>query len=490
MKTVHPRAAHEQGIALLGVIILALVLALVGAALLDLAGQEVSSVSGATEVAVTQAVADAAQDLVIAWFHSPHTSPSALAALLTKRQSSLDGSPSFFDQAGRSQFIGTADRPDVLLDASRSADQHLLNDPGTGMFRFLEDLGSVQELKVYAPGTPGLLCTVDATVMTASSSARHAVSMQLGALEIPALRAGIQVGGNLGLPQVAPESGALVHWGDLTVGGDLTVQRVEDLPSQSGSASVTDVSYLDMSHREDRWLSMWIGGSVRLMQLSPGQSSGAVLPLNVHANRHPTPGVRRDRWGYEQLKQLAKQHGTYLAIDREGLLYSSGSVEPGHGVTPDDYLRSRSVGDTRGLIFIDTLDQKAPRADNLGVIRLNTAYLEAVLVVQGHVMLGPAGSGQSLTVLSPPSGGSGMAGSRTSVQLSDIHLNGALYAAGNITLDRSMRVFGAVAAEGTIAAAHPGVTMELWYDYEMGRGLFRGIPVVMRAPGTWMVRYE
>lgn len=490
MKTVQPRASHEQGIALLGVIILALVLALVGAALLDLAGQEVSSVSGATNVAVAQAVADAAQDLVIAWFHSPHTSTSALAALLPKRQSSSDGSPSFFDQAGRSQFVGTADRPDVLLDASRSADQHLMNDAGTGMFRFLEDLGSVQELKIYAPSTPGLLCTVDAAVTTVSSSARHAVSMQLGALEIPALRAGIQVGGNLGLPQVAPESGALVHWGDLTVGGDLTVQRMEDLPSQSDSVPVTGVSYRDMSHREDRWLSMWIGGLVHLMHLSPGQSSNGVLPLNVHANRYPTPGVRRDRWGYEQLKQLAKQHGTYLAIDRDGLLYARGAVEPGHGVTPDEYLRSRSVGDIRGLIFIDTLDQKAPRADNLGVVRLNTAYLEAVLVVQGHVMVGPAGSGQSLSVLSPPAGGSEVVGSRTAVQLSDIHLNGALYVVGNITLDRSLRVFGAVAAEGTISTAYPGVTLELWYDHEMGRGLFRGVPVVMRAPGTWMVRYE
>ncbi|MEQ1627293.1 MAG: hypothetical protein ABL965_07855, partial [Nitrospira sp.] len=221
MKTVQPRLSQEQGIALLGVLILALVLALLGAALLDLAGQEASSASGAADVAVVQAVADAAQDLVVAWFHSPQTSPLALAALLTKRQSSSDGSPSFFDQAGRSQFIGTSDHPDLLLDASRSADQHLLSDAGTGIFRLLEDLGSVQELKVYAPGTPGLLCTVDATVATASSSARHAVSMQLGALEIPALRAGVQVGGNLGLHQIVPESGALVHWGDLTVGGDL-----------------------------------------------------------------------------------------------------------------------------------------------------------------------------------------------------------------------------------------------------------------------------
>lgn len=483
-------ATHEQGIALLGVISLALVLALLVAVLLDLAGQEVSSAGGAADVAVAQGIADAAQDLVIAWFHSPQSSQPALAEILAKRQVSSAGSPSFFDPAGRSQFIGTVDRPDLYLDASRSADQHLLNDSRGGLFGSLQDLGSVQSLKVYAPDTPGLLCTVAATVTTANSSVRHAVSMQLSALEVPALRAGVQVGGSLGLPQVGPESGALVHWGDLTVGGDLVLQRLEDIPVQSESVLMTGMSYRDMSHREDRWLSMWAGGAVRLMQLSPGQTGDVVLPINVHAHQLPMPGLRRDHWGYEQLKQLAMKYGTYLAIDRDGLLYPGGIVEPGHGVRPDDYLRSRNVGDARGLIFVDTLDRTAPRADNLGVLRLNAPYLEAILVVQGHVIVSPSASGQSLSVLSSSSGGSGAAASRTTVPLSDIHVNGVLYAAGNITLDRPSRVFGAVVAEGTIITDRPGATMEVWYDSEMGRGLFRGIPVVLRAPGTWMVRYD
>lgn len=490
MITDRRRVAHEQGIALLGVVILALILALLGAALLDLAGQEASSAAGAADVAVAQAVADAAQDMVIGWFHSPQASPSDLATALTKRQVSSTGSPSFFDPTGRSQFVGTIDRPDVFLDASRSADQLVLNDSGTGFLRSLQDLGSVQGLKVYAPGTPGLVCTVEATVTTGHSSVRHAVSMQLGAPELPALRAAVQAGGSLGVPQIASESGALVHWGDLAVGGDLTMQRVEDIPLQSDSAPVTGQSYRDMPHRDDRWLSIWTGGGVHVMQLSPGQTREPVLPLNVHPNRNPIPGVRRDYWGYEQLKQLAMRYGTYLRIDRDGLLYPSGSVEPGRGVMPNEYLRSRTVGDSRGLIFIDTLDGTAPRSDNLGVVHLDAAYLEAVLVVQGHVILSPSALGQSLSVLSPPSGGSGTAGGRTSVQLSDIHVNGALYAKGNITVERPARVFGAVAAEGTIASAGPGTTMEVWYDHEMGRGLFRGIPVVVRAPGTWLVRYE
>lgn len=490
MVTDRTRESHEQGIALLGVVVLALILALLGAALLDLAGQEASSAAGATEVAVAQAVADAAQDMVIGWFHSPQASPSDVATILAKRQFSSTGSPSYFDQTGRSQFVGTGDRPDVLLDASRGADQQVLNDSGMGFFRSLQDLGSVQELKVYAPGTPGLLCTVEATVTTAHSSARHAVSMQLGAPELPALRAAVQTGASLGLLQVAPESGALVHWGDLAVGGDLTMQKLEDIPLQSDSASVTGQSYRDMPHRDDRWLSIWTGGGIHFLQLSPGQSREPVLPLNVHPNRNSVPGLRRDNWGYEQLKQLAIRYGTYLRLDQDGLLYPSGAVEPGRGVLPNEYLRSRSVGDARGLIFVDTLDGMAPRSDNLGVLHVNAAYLEAVLVVQGHVILSPSTAGQPLSVLSPPSGGNGTAGGRTPVQLSDIHLNGALYTKGNITIDRPTRVFGAVAAEGAITAAGPGTTMEVWYDHEMGRGLFRGVPVVVRAPGTWMVRYE
>jgi len=58
-------ANHERGIALLGVISLALVLALLGAALLDLAGQEVSSAGGATDVAVAQGIADVRIFLIV-----------------------------------------------------------------------------------------------------------------------------------------------------------------------------------------------------------------------------------------------------------------------------------------------------------------------------------------------------------------------------------------------------------------------------------------
>jgi hypothetical protein len=31
--------------------------------------------------------------------------------------------------------------------------------------------------------------------------------------------------------------------------------------------------------------------------------------------------------------------------------------------------------------------------------------------------------------------------------------------------------------------------MEIWYNADLGKGLFRGLPVVYRVPGTWQMRY-
>lgn len=481
---------RQRGIALLGAMVLVLILSLMGATLLNLAGQEAVSAHGERDAAVAQQLADAAGELVVAWFHSPQTSPPSLSSMSAKRHQTLAGGPSFFDHTGRSQFVGTADRPDLLLDAESLSDDRLLNDPDSGIFRSVRNLGTIRQLKIYAPSKPGLLCTVDATVETQRpSSFRQSVTVQLGALDLPALRAGAQVGQSLGLPQPGKESSAEVHWGAFNIGGDLVIRRVDEIPTLSASAPITGQRYDEVMLREDRWVEIRVGGAVQVTQPSPDQSPTPVLPLNVHAQQNPIPGVRLDRWGYDLLKQVAKQYGSYYAVDREGLLYPGGVVEPGRGVSADAVFRSQGVGDQRGLIFVDTLDHTAPRADNLGTVTLNMAYLEGLVVVQGHVLLSPSGSGQSLAVLSPPTLDAGRVGSRVPVRLSGVHLNGVLYAAGNIMVNRTTNVYGAVTAEGTMVSTGSGAKLEVWHNDDMSRGLFQGLPVVFRAPGTWMARY-
>lgn len=186
---------------------------------------------------------------------------------------------------------------------------------------------------------------------------------------------------------------------------------------------------------------------------------------------------------------MAKRFGRYFAIDREGLLYPQGIVEPGKGLSPEVALRSGAPGDQLGLIFIDTLDQTAPRSENLGVLKLRAPYLEGAIMMQGHVVLAPNGTGSTIQALSPPTSVQGNVVAQTPVHLSGMHLNGVLYASGTITVVGKVKLYGAVVAGETIASSDSGSSLEVWYDHDLGEGLFRGLPIVYRAPGTWMARY-
>jgi hypothetical protein len=140
------------------------------------------------------------------------------------------------------------------------------------------------------------------------------------------------------------------------------------------------------------------------------------------------------------------------------------------------------------LIFIDTLDQTAPRPDNMGTVRMRVPYVDGSVFVAGHVLLAPTGSGQQLQVLGPPQVDGTMLPTRTSLQLRDINFNGALYASGDLTLTGKVRLYGALSVGGTVTRSSAGGTLEVWYDYDIGQGFYRGLPVVYRAPGTWLVR--
>lgn len=482
---------NDRGLALLSVLVLTLVLVLLSTVLVQMGGQETLSAAGAKQTAVTHQVADAAVDAVTAWFHHPRLVPTFAEPVLAKRHRTVAGSPTFFDTTGRSQFVGTSDHPDLVLNAEREEDNRLLNDPATGFFRTLSGVGTVQTLKLYAPLTPGLLSTVEAVVSPAHDpSTRAILSVQLAAEDLPALRAGIQVGGNLGLPFLGQESPAMVHWGDLTVGGQWVIQQVEEIPALSKTATVNGLSYQEVGYRDDRWGQAWVGGTVYVTRPLLGEGHTPLLPLHIHSVQNPVPGVRRDQWDYAHMKALAKQYGAYAALDRDGLVYPDGVVVAGHGLSADDWLRTTSVGQGHGLVVIDTLDQAAPHGDNLGSVTLHAPYVEGTLVVFGHVTLSPAtGTGQSLSVRSPPTSGGTEFASRVPVSLSGIHLNGALYATGNITVTGAVRVFGAIVTDGTIVSGLPGSTVEVWYNHELSQGLVRGLPLVSRAPGTWLVHY-
>jgi len=476
----------QHGHVLLLALMLIIMLGLLSLSLLHLVAQDAPGISAMREQTQAQHLAEGAADLIVSWFHQPSTAPTSLAESLMKRQDAGDG-PSFFDAAGRSQFIGTVERPDILLDASNDSDARLLNGPTSGFTGALSDLGWLDRLKMYAPMQPGLLGTVEVTASTKGPKPlASTIKVQLGALNIPAIRAAIQTGQGVGTAGSAGASTILAHWGDFRVMGDLMVNRMNDLVVKSADTSVTGQPYQTLSIREDRWVDYWIGGNVSL--LSPSGSENTSLPPNVHTYQHPTPGVRLDRWDYNLLKKTAERHGTYYRLDRAGRLHQLGSTESDPGLLPGDVLASSTVGQSQGLLFIDTIDGEAPRGDNLGTLTLDTDYVEALLVVQGHVVMKPSG-GRSVTVLSPAPEGSSAFSGRIPVSLSGIHLNGLLYAAGTITLERETRIYGALITAATVALGTAAPLLEVWYNSDFGKGFFRGLPVVYRAPGTWQVKY-
>ena len=480
----------EKGHVLLAALMLIFLLGIAGMTSLYLAGQDGPGVSAMREDHAAQQLADGAADVVMSWFHDPSATPMVVTGLLVKRQGDLTSGPSFFDSDGRSQFVGTADRPDILFDAANQADNQTFNESPGGFNNALGGLGRILTLKVYGPLQPGLLSTVEVTTTTVDRRpVARTVQLQLGAVSIPAVRAAVQVGQALGTLQPGGESPVLAHWGDQRVLGDLAVQRVEDLVLKSNSASVTGQSYDQMLYAQDRWTEYWIGGTVSVISPPPGQGANPPLPENVHLHQDPTPGVRLDRWDYDSLKKIALRWGTYYRLDRVGQLHLQGASDSAQGITPADALKSQAIGDSRGLVFIDTVDGQPPLVDNMGTLVLDTDYFEGLLVVQGHLVLRPRAVGKSVPVLSPSPPGTQSLGTRVPVQLSGIHVNGLLYAAGAIRIERSARLYGAMMAGQSVTSIGTGTVIEVWYNADLAQGLFRGLPVVYRAPGTWLAKY-
>jgi hypothetical protein len=242
-------------------------------------------------------------------------------------------------------------------------------------------------------------------------------------------------------------------------------------------------------YAQDRWTEYWVGGTVSVIAPPAGQGANPPLSENVHQHQYPTPGVRLDQWDYDSLKKIALRWGTYYRLDRMGRLHSQGASDSDQGVMPADALESHIIGDHRGLVFIDTVDGQPPRADNMGTLVLETDYVEGLLVVQGHVVFRPRAEGKSVPALSPSQPGAESLGARVPVQLTGIHVNGLLYAAGAIRLERSARLYGAMMAGQSVTSIGTGTVIEVWYNADLAQGLFRGLPVVYRAPGTWLAKY-
>jgi hypothetical protein len=155
-------------------------------------------------------------------------------------------------------------------------------------------------------------------------------------------------------------------------------------------------------------------------------------------------------------------------------------MDPAMAQTPDEVFGNKGL--PSGLIFVDTLDKAPPSSNNMPTLVVNSPYMEGVFFVNAHIELNPQGVGKTISALSPPSDGTTNPGSRVPVTISTVNVQGVLHAAGTVSTDKQVRIFGSLVAKQGVSGEG---LVESWYNHDMGLGLFHGLPTVFPLSGTW-----
>jgi hypothetical protein len=438
----------EKGGALITAVLLGILISILSGVAMLFASTEVEATGRTVRETVARLLAESAIEQAAAWLNQAEL-PNQSAVIYPI-------------------FHGTEALPDLTY-----SDDRFLNDPVVGIFRTLGGLGRIREIRLYAPSRPDGLCTVQATAET-TNGVRRAASLEFGATRLPPLRAALQAG-IANIPDDSNVPRIWVHWGALRLAGNVRLGRTSDFPRKLAAADINGQSYGQAgTSLEDRWTEAWIGGAAIF------DDPASPVPQNVHETQDPVPGISPDPWQYDRLKALAVKFGTYYVPDSNGRLYRNGVMDPLLGQTATEVFGD--AGRPRGLVFIDTLDQRAPAVNNLTTLVLDSSAMAGLFYVNANVVLAPQGAGKAIQVLSPPADGSNNASTRVPTQLTDLSLQGVLHVAGRLSIEREVRVFGSVVAEQGFDGRGQ---LEVWYNYDLANGLFETFPVIFPLSGTW-----
>src|SRR3989304_735033 len=398
----------EKGTALLVTISLLFLITLLGLSAFRWANDELGISANQAASAQARYIAESGVALMLQWFQEPEAFPEigtfpnggpseGRSSFFKRRKTDSRGAPSFFNAEGTSQFWGTADKPDFWYQSG--PDQHeLLGESFAGV-------GAVTSLKLFGPTTVGALCTVEATGTTLSGSNRTG-RVEMISSPIPPTTAAVQIG---------KEAGArvpiLVHWGDVKVitNADLG-DSLEWVPKKDPLALVDGQPY-SLSDRRDAWLDFYAGDAILNPETTACPDCTEPFWYDGYGHLHQfqarvQPDFRLDPWDYQRLKDLAKSWGTYYSTDLSGFLYRDGINDEAHRLTPLQAMASEGIGDDRGFVFIDTVDQKPPDGANLATLDLPVNYLEGIFFIQAHLTLQESGPGQSIQTQTPATEGS------------------------------------------------------------------------------------
>lgn len=480
------RLEKEAGTAFIMTAGLLFLITLLGLATFRWSVDEIGIAANQKTSVQAQYIAESGAALMLQWFQEPQTFPSigifpqgeplgGAETFLARRKSDSWGAASFFNEKGQSQFLGTAEMPDFLYQSTEASPD--------GLGGTFTGLGTLARLKLFSPTTLGAIATVEATGTTGSGISRTVI-MEIIPSPVPPTTAAVQIG-----PGTNGPLPSLIHWGDLRVLGDADFgESLSSIPIKQPSAPVGGQPYAP-SGRQDAWVDFYVGGSivnpkgVCMNCTEPFLSDGYGHLHQFESANHPDFGL--DRWDYHNLKAFAKTWGVYFGTDREGFLYRDGILDLARRTTPLQALTADGIGNRRGFVFIDTVDQKPPDGTNLATLDLPMDYIEGIFSVQAHLAIRESGPGRSIEVRTPPVEGSDDPATRQTVILSAIHLKGILSVAGRLSVEGRPNLYGAVIAQqGFAGSGQP----EVWYDADLCKGYYPGLPTVTMLKGSWYIR--
>lgn len=471
----------EHGSSLFIVIFILLLLSMLGSILISASGNNLMIAKNQRNEAEATYLGEAGIEFVLFWFNNPdkftegdyfkNNYTERPQDFFKKRLVDKNGVPTFASD-GISQFTGTQDRPDLEYELPSNNKQLAY------LFDSIRKLGVIKSIKVYSPKREGMICTVESIGRTNSGIIRSVI-MELKGSPLPPMTAPLQSGSeDINMVPIK------VHWGDIKIlgngnlGDDLAmIPKKNQIPTPDGS------SYA-MASREDRWLDIYAGRQV----VNPSQK-GCIdckepyLDLG-HDNIHQlqSPAFSPDRWSYNDLKSYAKEYGRYFSTDSYGNLYQDGILGQANKKSLDEIAASIYPGDSRGFVFVDTMDGNPPNESNIPTLRINKNYSEGIFYINANLTIGNMEEGFPIDAKTPPWEGKIDEETRMPVRLSDINLNGAIYSTGAVVISGRFNVFGGIYSEKGFPDAGG---LEVWYNHDMMTGHIKGNPAVVPVKGSW-----
>ena len=460
----------ERGAILVIALVTLAVLSVLGGVALRVASDQLRQTRQAEREGVAFQLADAGIERILAWFAEPSHYPGPSGTLLAgpcampveptdwfrKRCVGRNNVASYTTADHRAQFVGRSDSPDITVIWSSPLDTWGTPPSGRAI-----PTNAVQ-IHLWGPSSVDTIATVSSRATVGSET----VALRAELIEGPwSGLVGAIYAGKAG-PGPFP---VRVHWGDVFVNGPVDLNPVWDrLPRHDSEAIVSESPY-SIEPGSDRWFDLTASGQI-LAPITPVNGRFEEPYGHLHSDEAvPRLGV----WAYEALKGYAKRYGRYFTTRGTGLVYPDGK-DP--GLTPS-LLFATGSGNHQDLLFIDTLDQRAPRSDNLERLNVELNGVELDAYIGAHVKLS-GGAGKSVTVnalpeeMPVPSGG---------LVLSPIHYRGVLLVSGEVETEGRVNVFGAIAAgQGFLDRGG----LEIWYDIHLAQGYRKAFTPVLVKPGS------